>query len=166
LHVYFAAIDREIRNSAGKHGLGPGLDVRATGGFIIVPSPGSGYTWDPHCNLDTMPLVSAPAWLGHRQRKDQPAQDRGRRLSPQTILADSCEAIRRAASGERHDVLNREVFTVAAMVGVGALGERDARHQLEAAVATMAWGTKGDRKKAERDFADAWRDGLAKRKAT
>jgi hypothetical protein len=37
LHVYFDAGERELKNSAGT--LGPGLDVRGDGGYVIVPSP-------------------------------------------------------------------------------------------------------------------------------
>ena len=41
LHVYFDPGDREIRNSASK--VGVGIDVRAEGGYIIVPARGSRY---------------------------------------------------------------------------------------------------------------------------
>ena len=34
--------------------LGPGLDVRGDGGYVILPSSGSGYTWDPLLNFDTV----------------------------------------------------------------------------------------------------------------
>lgn len=37
LHVYFGCTEREIGNSVGKHGLGPGLDVRGEGGYVIMP---------------------------------------------------------------------------------------------------------------------------------
>src|SRR6516165_1844652 len=67
-------IDIEIRNSVGKHGLGPGLDVRGQGGYAVVPCPGSGYRWDPHCNFDTVPPHPAPAWLGHRQKQSRTAR--------------------------------------------------------------------------------------------
>ncbi len=46
LHIYFDLQGRGIRCSAGK--LGRGLDVRADGGYVIAPSPNSGYGWDPH----------------------------------------------------------------------------------------------------------------------
>jgi hypothetical protein len=45
LHAYFAYPERELRCSVGS--IGAGLDVRATGGYIIAPSPGSCYRWDP-----------------------------------------------------------------------------------------------------------------------
>ena len=160
LHVYFGCIGFEIRNSAGKKGLGPGLDVRGEGGLVIVPSAQSGYEWDPHCNLDTLALVPAPAWLGHREKDARPANREGVRLAPVAILDTACDNIRRADKGERHDVLNREAFSVATLVGAGALDEQTARHQLAAATTAMVWRSGGDLKKAERDLEDAFADGL------
>jgi len=53
---------REVRNSAGK--LGPGLDVRGEGGYVIMPPsvhPSGGvYAWDG--GPDT-PVVDAPEWF-------------------------------------------------------------------------------------------------------
>jgi putative DNA primase/helicase len=61
LHVYFInPTTRELRCSAGL--LGPGLDIRAAGGYAILPSPGSGYVWDPVWNFDTVEPIDPPAW--------------------------------------------------------------------------------------------------------
>jgi hypothetical protein len=57
LHVYFDTGGRELKCSAGL--LGPGLDIRGCGGYVIVPSPGSGYEWDPIYNFDTVKLAPA-----------------------------------------------------------------------------------------------------------
>jgi len=70
LHVYFARpADIEIGCTQGEkgRGIGRGLDWRATGGYVIVPSPGSGYTWDPHWNFDTVPLAPVPIALLPRE---------------------------------------------------------------------------------------------------
>src|SRR4051794_19762403 len=61
LHVYFDAGERELKCSAGL--LGPGLDVRGDGGYVILPSPGSGYAWDPVWNFKTIAMAAAPDWL-------------------------------------------------------------------------------------------------------
>jgi hypothetical protein len=61
VHAYFDAGGRELRCSAGL--LGPGLDVRGDGGYVILPSPGNGYTWDPIYNFNTIAMAPAPAWL-------------------------------------------------------------------------------------------------------
>ena len=62
-HVYFKMPDvLPIRNSAGK--LAPGLDVRATGGYVLAPPSihpsGRRYEWSVDC---ARALVEAPAWL-------------------------------------------------------------------------------------------------------
>jgi hypothetical protein len=61
-HVYFTA-DIEVRNSAGE--IGPGLDVRGDGGYVVAPPSmhisGRRYTWDK--SPDQTTLASMPAWL-------------------------------------------------------------------------------------------------------
>jgi Bifunctional DNA primase/polymerase, N-terminal len=64
LHVFFAWPDgMEIRNSAGK--VGPGLDVRGEGGFMVLPPSlhrtGGRYRW--LIAPDRVPLAPAPGWL-------------------------------------------------------------------------------------------------------
>src|SRR5215831_5221452 len=66
LHLYFRPpADREIRNTGGARGrgIGPGLDWRGEGGYVIAPSLGSGYRWDPSHNFATCRAVPAPADL-------------------------------------------------------------------------------------------------------
>ena len=64
LHLHLDPGEHLIRNTAGKkgRGIGPGLDWRGEGGYVIVPSDGSGYWWDPVCGPDT-PLAAVPAEL-------------------------------------------------------------------------------------------------------
>jgi putative DNA primase/helicase len=162
LHIYFAVLALEIRNSAGEHGLGVGLDVRGEGGFIVVPSPDSGYCWDPHYNLDTVPLMPAPAWLGHRQQKSSLAPRANGYLDPPTMLATACATIRAADPGQRHEVLNREAFIIGTLVAAGAISESTAHHELATATAAMVWRSDGDRRKAADDLADAFSAGIAK----
>jgi Bifunctional DNA primase/polymerase, N-terminal/Primase C terminal 1 (PriCT-1) len=61
-HVYFQMPDAPIRNSAGK--LGPGLDIRATGGYVLAPPSihptGRRYEWSVDC---ASAIAQAPAWL-------------------------------------------------------------------------------------------------------
>lgn len=70
IHVYFRYPAGEtIRNSAGK--LGPGLDVRGEGGYVIAPGSA---TTGPYEWLDRRPLADAPAWLLEAMR--EPSSDR------------------------------------------------------------------------------------------
>ena len=59
LHLYFAIPPNGLRNTGGARGrgIGPGLDWRGDGGYVIVPSPGSGYSWDPHWNFELSGLL-------------------------------------------------------------------------------------------------------------
>jgi hypothetical protein len=54
-----------IRNSAGK--LGPGLDIRATGGYVLAPPSihptGRRYEWSVDC---AGAIAHAPSWLTER----------------------------------------------------------------------------------------------------
>ncbi|MEA3276573.1 MAG: bifunctional DNA primase/polymerase [Pseudomonadota bacterium] len=72
-HIYFALPnDGEIRNSAGK--LGPGLDVRGSGGYVILPpsrANGRGYEWEASCDPDEGAMLArAPEWLCDLARSD------------------------------------------------------------------------------------------------
>jgi replicative DNA helicase len=64
-HIYFAHPGIEIRNSASK--LGPGLDIRGDGGYVVAPPSihpnGEGYLWDDVCKAGNVPLAPMPAWL-------------------------------------------------------------------------------------------------------
>jgi hypothetical protein len=58
MHAFFGyPAEQEVRNSAGK--LGPGLDVRGEGGYVVVPPSRTrgAYEW-----LDRSPLAG-PSWL-------------------------------------------------------------------------------------------------------
>lgn len=137
-HLYFAAIGSAIGSSIGKHGLGPGLDVRGDGGYIVAPSEGSGYWWDPHYNLDTAPLLPAPAWLGHRERPPSaPAQPTGRRFDAHTVLAGAGDNIRNAGEGDKYRSVRREAFIAGCLVRDGFISEQHARHELEAALVVL-----------------------------
>jgi hypothetical protein len=61
MHVFFVyPVGEEVRNSAGK--LGPGLDVRGEGGYVVVPPSRTrgDYEW-----IDRSPLAGA-SWLIER----------------------------------------------------------------------------------------------------
>jgi Bifunctional DNA primase/polymerase, N-terminal/Primase C terminal 1 (PriCT-1) len=64
-HVYFKMPAAPIRNSAGK--LAPGLDIRATGGYVLVPPSihptGRRYEWSVDC---AGAIADAPSWLTER----------------------------------------------------------------------------------------------------
>ena len=160
LHLYFADNPHvSITLAVGEHGLGSGLDVIGAGGSIALPTPGWGYRWDPHHHPGTTPFMVAPAWFAHR-RKRQGREDH-QPLDATKLLADACAKIRSAGPGNRHDVLNREAFIVGCVCARGVLNEQDARHELEAAAASLMARDYKPRQ-AGYDLADAFKAGLRK----
>jgi hypothetical protein len=126
LHVYFAAPARELRNSAGL--IGPGLDVRGDGGYVILPSPGSGYFWDPLHNFNTEPLAAAPDWLWPPRPPSRPMAT-GRPIRPadglnrygEAAIEAACNAIAAAPPGQQERTLNAECFSLGTLAGAGAI---------------------------------------------
>jgi hypothetical protein len=104
--LYYRHPGDEVRCSAGR--LGPGLDVRADGGYVVAPpSPhpsGRNYQWEVSHDPDDVPLAEPPGWLLDLLR-DRPggapvvtdAIPEGRRNSTLTSLAGS---MRRRGMGQ------------------------------------------------------------------
>jgi hypothetical protein len=161
VHAYFAINPKvEIRGSQGRYGLGPGLDVIGEGYMIRLPD-GRAYRWDPHQHIGNTPLMVAPGWLGHRRQRERPHSQNGG-FDPRQVLDDACHAIRWAAPGERHAIINGQVFKIAALAAGGVIDEAFARHELRDAVWACIGSTGGDARKALRDAEDAWKDGLVR----
>jgi hypothetical protein len=128
LHLYFQPpTNREVRNTEGARGrgIGPGLDWRGEGGYVILPSPGSGYAWDPHWNFETVELANAPAALLPRD-VERPAAEPVKPatgLSPyaEGALDSACRRIIAAPGGEQEGTLNGECFAIGTLVGAGAM---------------------------------------------
>jgi hypothetical protein len=129
LHCYFLNPDRELRCSAGL--IGPGLDIRSTGGYVILPSPGSGYEWDPINNFNEMQPALPPDWLWPARPSVAVATKPNLRpvsgLSPygRGAIEGACEAIFRAPVGEQERTLNAECFAIGTLVDAGAGVPRD-----------------------------------------
>jgi hypothetical protein len=124
VHVYFANPERLLRNSTNE--IGPGIDIRGGGGYVIVPSPGSGYRWDPLLNFETIAPALAPEWLWP-VKLSRPARAEPIRpvvgLDPYGMAAieRACDAIAFAPDGQQERTLNAECYSIGTLAGAGAL---------------------------------------------
>jgi hypothetical protein len=127
-HLYFERPPGGLCNTSGErgHGIGPGIDWRGDGGYIIVPSPGSGYRWDRRLHFGRYQPVPVPATLlpqAPPEFKDHPAAPRSNGLSPyaEAALDDACRAILSAPQGEQENTLNAECFSIGTLAGAGGI---------------------------------------------
>ena len=127
MHVFFEAPAYEVKNSVSK--IGPHLDVRGDGGYIIVP-PGPGRSWDPIKNLDTTPLPPMPEWMVvHRVSKPIPQKPRPSKSTGQlsaygeAALDNAVKRIISAGAGEQEVTLNTEVYCIGTLVSGGEIPE-------------------------------------------
>ena len=126
-HLYFRAPASPVRNSAGY--LGPHIDVRATGGYVLAPDSRIGHrTYEVANAACPTPL---PSWiaslLGNQSVSEAaPSLLPGpgiRRANSYALAALRGEITRVATSrpGTRNDTLNRAAFSLGQLVAANLL---------------------------------------------
>lgn len=137
-HLYFAAGDGHVPNSAGS--IAPGVDVRGTCPAYVVAPPsvhpsGSVYAW-----VDARPPAPLPDWLRALAAPPPPvvaALDASRLHAPTRYawkaLEGEVQRILDALEGTRNDTLARGAFRLGQLVASGALGRTDALSALDEA---------------------------------
>jgi hypothetical protein len=138
----------EVRNTASR--LGPKIDSRGTGGYIVAPPSvhpnGHCYAWALGLDPWSIVMAWAPTWLAEFfgnliRRAATPATPRAPwggghwREAPNSAYAraalrNACERVAAAAPGERNDALNREAFGIARFVAQGFISASVAVTQL------------------------------------
>lgn len=121
-----------VRNSVGK--IGPGLDVRGEGGYVIVPPsghPSNGvYFWEAGQSLLEGEPATAPDWLLDLVRSEN-ANSRGQEAHSsatpsstaygEKALARQLEELSQTPKGKRNDTLNRVSFGMGRLIAGGQL---------------------------------------------
>lgn len=141
LHLYFEMPEFDLRNSASK--LAPKLDIRANGGYVLVP-PGQAlnragqigfYSYVTETTLVQGILPQAPPWLLALLKEPNFTPPSNKRpqagSSPygRKVLAAECDLVAAAPEGRRNETLNKAAFTVYQLVCGRELeaGEAEAR---------------------------------------
>jgi len=169
-HLYFRFTGEvDIRNSASK--LGAGLDIRGTGGYVIVPPSlhpsGNRYRYrEGHKPLE-LSIAEAPSWLIDRVKTPEENRKCGvgevqNPLSTCTpygrkALADEVTLVRQAPEGQRNDTLNRAAYDVGQLVAGGEISRQEAEEQLRQAA--LASGLRAS--EVEKTLASGINAGLA-----
>jgi len=113
-HLWFAHPRRRVANDAGR--LGPGLDVRGDGGYVLVPPSrhrgGGTYLWLPY--PATPPPL--PPWLDHllarpRAARAMPTDAAGIARGASSI-EEELARLRAAREGSRNTSLNLAAFNL------------------------------------------------------
>ncbi|MCJ0868911.1 bifunctional DNA primase/polymerase [Streptomyces sp. AP-93] len=132
-HLYFTAPSGiRLGNTAGK--LGPLIDTRAHGGYVVAP--GSSTAAGMYEVTDPAPVTEFPGWL--LPLLQPPAPVPARRLVAPAVSGTSaaraaldaeCNVVRTAPAGQANNTLNRCAFKVGRFVAWGDL----ARDEVEVA---------------------------------
>ncbi len=145
-HLLFARPKQSIRNSVNQ--VGPGIDVRADGGYIVAPpsmhSAGGRYVWNRVGEPSAM-----PAWL--ERLVDPPHIEH--RATPAPILISAAadewaaaalrgelERLRHAPDGTRNHTLNRAAFALGQIAGAGIIETTDVESHLHHAALGIGLG--------------------------
>lgn len=141
VHLVYQSDAADLRNAVGRlpgiRGSVPGVDLRASGGYIVVPpslhSSGNRYSWlDPN-----VPIAPAPSWLKQPKRSYTPIVSSAPKFTSGdgtayglAALRNECDLVRSAAVGTRNHQLYRSSRALARLVAAGELWEVAARSSL------------------------------------
>jgi hypothetical protein len=125
-HLYYAARDGQVRNSTGR--LGPLIDVRADGGYVI--GAGSRTGGRGYVARDERPPAPLPSWITGLLRNEpdrsvnckNPVPDGAQGTAcAMAALREETRLVATAQPGTRNDALNRAAFSLGQLVAAGIL---------------------------------------------
>jgi hypothetical protein len=125
---------------------GTGIDIRAEGGYVVLPLPGNGREWLRP--LIGVTLAQAPTWLDRalkpaplvlapRAAIAPPSSDPYAQKSALAALARACAKIITAPCGTQDATRHRECFYIGGLIGRGDLGYATAYAALYEAACAM-----------------------------
>ena len=142
MQLFYAAL-RPYRNRVAIEGTG--IDVRAEGGYVVLPGHNNGRRWIS--KLQTTPLAPAPAWLRCALKENPSSVDfsclpflASGPLERKQALAElerACALIVAAPNGSQDDTRHRQCFYVGGLIARGALDYATAGAALSAAARAM-----------------------------
>ena len=141
LHLYFAHPGGVVPNSAGK--LGPGLDVRGDGGYVVtVPSVVGDKPYGGDLASTQLPrfALTRPSPPPRRDRPGPVLSVLPGGRYALAALTGEVNEVRRAPVGQRNHTLNLSAFRLGQLVGVGALEAHVAAQALLAAALNVGLG--------------------------
>jgi hypothetical protein len=142
MQIFYAAA-KPHRNRVAIEGTG--IDVRAEGGYVVLPGHKNGRRWVN--KLRTTPLAPAPTWLDCALRETLPPADfsclpslSSEPLDRKQALAElerACARIIGAPCGEQDNTRHHQCFHVGGLIGRGDLDYATAFAALVAAAQAM-----------------------------
>ena len=128
-HLYYAAPDGRVRNSTRR--LGPLIDVRADGGYVI--GAGSRIGERAYTVWDERPPIPMPPWIADLLESKPPPAAAGLSVPvpvprgaqgaayAMAALRDEARLVATARPGTRNDTLNRAAFNLGQLAAAGLL---------------------------------------------
>lgn len=178
--LFFEWDDRyEVKNSVSKLGLN--VDVRGTGGYVLVPPsvhpgdaekgipPGRIYTWCARRALGEIPLAKAPTWLLDLVAPPEPPKSAPRPLNRtirdgraskwgEATLATVCRQVATATPGNRR----MAVFKYAAFLGGLVAGNEVERSYAKESLVQAGLSQAVDKAWRQKDLEQLIENGLLK----
>ncbi|MGO9874800.1 MAG: bifunctional DNA primase/polymerase [Acidimicrobiia bacterium] len=150
-HLLFAHPGEPVQNSTGTR-LGPGVDVRGDGGYVIAPpsvhANGSTYRWE--VVPDDLPRL--PGWMLDLLRTPQRSRssdvhdpvriDAATSAWARVALDREADRVRSAPNGSRNSTLNRAAFSLGQIVGSGVLDASTVERVLAESATASGLGTR------------------------
>jgi Bifunctional DNA primase/polymerase, N-terminal len=135
-HLVFDAKGAPYRNGVRVNG--SAIDVRTSGGYVVLPRSGNGRWWLKPLST---PLAPAPAWLPTKPTERPPGEAKPftgeAPAAALEALQWACRAIETATNGAQETTLNNHCFHIGRRVGAGQLEAGPAIDALSAAAARM-----------------------------